>query len=369
MHKGPSDFSHAEIPVTGILITNLGSPDEPTPASVRRYLKEFLWDPRVVEIPRPLWWVILHAFILTIRPAKSARAYRKVWRDEGSPLLYHSLRQRDALQNKLAERFSGPVKVVLGMRYGNPSIASALQQLRAANAQRILVLPLYPQHSAATTGSTLDALAMALEQWRYIPDLRFIASYHDDRGYVGAVTESVARFWSEHGRAQRLLFSFHGMPKRTLLAGDPYYCHCRKTARLVAEQLRLQDDEWLVAFQSRFGREEWLQPYADETLETLGAQGLQSLDVVCPGFSADCLETLEEMAMQNKEVFQRAGGGAYRYIPALNESPGHIDALAELVAHNAQGWPELEGWSRDAADAQAEQRSRLAAAAGAPSPG
>jgi len=366
MHKGNSAFSHASIPITGILITNLGSPDEPTPAAVRRYLKEFLWDPRVVEIPRLVWWVILHAFILTTRPAKSAHAYRKVWGDEGSPLLCHSRRQRDALQATLAQRFKGPIKVVLGMRYGNPSIASALELLRAANAQRILVLPLYPQHSAATTASTLDAVAMTLEQWRYIPDLRFIASYHDDPGYIGAVAESVRGYWEKHGRPQRLLFSFHGMPKRTLLAGDPYHCHCRKTARLVAELLGLESDEWLVAFQSRFGREEWLQPYADETLKRLGAQGLQSLDVLCPGFSADCLETLEEMAMQNKEVFQHAGGGDYRYIPALNDGPTHIEALADIVARNTQGWPEFDAWNLEAANAEAKQRARLASASGAP---
>jgi ferrochelatase len=366
MYKGTSDFSHASIPVTGILITNLGSPDEPTPTAVRRYLKEFLWDPRVVEIPRPIWWVILHAFILTTRPAKSAHAYRQVWGDDGSPLLSNSRRQRDALQARLAQRFQGPVKVVLGMRYGNPPIASALEQLRAANAQRILVLPLYPQHSAATTASTLDAVAMTLEHWRYVPDLRFIASYHDHPGYIGAVADSIQRFWDDHGKPQRLLFSFHGMPKRTLLAGDPYHCHCQKTARLVAEHLGLATDEWLVAFQSRFGREEWLRPYANETLERLGKEGLRSIDVVCPGFSADCLETLEEMAMQNKDVFQRAGGGDYRYIPALNDTPGHIEALADIVARNTLGWPELDHWSQDEASVEAAQRARRAGAAGAP---
>ncbi len=365
MHKGPSDYSHDSIPTTGILITNLGTPDEPTPAAVRRYLKEFLWDPRVVEIPRPVWWLILHALVLTTRPRKSAHAYTQIWSDDGSPLMAYSKRQRDALEKSLETRIKGPVKVALGMRYGNPSIASALEELCAANARRILVFPLYPQHSAATTASTLDAVAMTLQQWRQVPDLRFIAQYHDQPGYIGALSSSIRQFWDRHGQPERLLFSFHGMPRRTLLAGDPYHCQCQKTARLVAEQLGLDDSAWIVAFQSLFGREEWLRPYANETLEQLGKQGLKSVDVVCPGFSADCLETLEEMALQNKRVFEQAGGGDYRYIPALNDAPEHISALSDIVMQNVSAWPGIDTWNADTASLEAEASRRRALAMGA----
>jgi ferrochelatase len=269
------------------------------------------------------------------------------------------------LRALLKERLQGPVEVALGMRYGNPSIESALAELRAANAQRILVFPLYPQHSAATTASTLDAVATTLKNWRNVPDLRFIAHYHDHPGYVQAVANSIRRFWKERDKPERLLFSFHGMPKRTLLAGDPYHCHCQKSARLISEQLGLTKDEWMVAFQSRFGREEWLRPYADETLEQLGKTGLNSLDVVCPGFSADCLETLEEMAMQNKEVFQKAGGGDYRYIPALNDSPAHMEALEDIVQQNVSGWPGVESWDAKAVNLETQQSAERAIAMGA----
>jgi ferrochelatase len=367
MQQQPSGFAHTTIPVTGILLVNLGTPEAPTPAAVRHYLKEFLWDPRVVEIPRPLWWIILHAIVLTTRPARSARAYRKIWTDNGSPLLYHSLQQRDALQDVLQRRIAGPVKVATGMRYGKPSIAAGLEELRAAHADRILVFPLYPQHSAASTATALDAVAATLEQWRRVPDLRFIAQYHDHAGYIGAVASSIRRFWDAGGKPAQLLFSFHGMPRRTLLAGDPYHCQCQKTARLVAEQLGLREDEWTIAFQSLFGREEWLRPYASETLERLGREGLASIDVVCPGFSADCLETLEEMALQNKTVFQQAGGGQYRYIPALNDTPEHIEALADIVLQNVRGWPAIDAWDAEAAASEAAQCEQRARALGADS--
>jgi len=365
MHKGPADFTHSAIPVTGILVTNLGSPDAPTPAAVRRYLKEFLWDPRVVEIPRPVWWLILHALVLTLRPRKSAQAYRKIWAAEGSPLIINSQRQNAALQEVLSKRIKGPVKVVLGMRYGKPSIASALEELRVAHARQILVLPLYPQHSAATTASTLDAVANTLAAWRRVPDLRFIAQYHDNQGYISALANSIRRFRAAHGTSEQLLFSFHGMPRRTLLAGDPYHCQCQKTARLVSAELELADDEWIIAFQSRFGREEWLRPYASETLASLGKAGLQSIDVVCPGFSADCLETLEEMALLNRDEFQQAGGGEYHYIPALNESDEHIEALANLILQNAQGWPGIADWDTAGAATEARQRTERATTMGA----
>lgn len=340
MQGGQANYEHGTISTTGILIANLGSPDAPTPAAVRRYLKEFLWDPRVVEIPRPIWWLILHGLVLTLRPRKSAHAYQQVWMPEGAPLIVHSQQQAQALQQKLQEQLKTPISLALGMRYGNPSIRAALEQLRRNNVERILVFPLYPQYSAATTASVFDAVAAVFKTWRWVPELRTIGDYCDDAGYISALVNSIREYWDRHGRAQRLMFSFHGMPKRTLLAGDPYHCQCQKTARLVAEQLQLKPEDWLVAFQSRFGREEWLKPYAQETLANLPQQGVKTIDVVCPGFSADCLETLEEMAMRNKEEFIKAGGSEYRYISALNDRADHIASLSNIVLRNLSGWPE-----------------------------
>jgi protoporphyrin/coproporphyrin ferrochelatase len=339
-YQGNADFHHGTAECTGVLLTNLGTPDAPTPAALRRYLGEFLSDPRVIEAPRWLWWLALHGVILRVRPPRAAHAYSKVWTDEGSPLLAISRRQAAALQLSLERRFKGPVRVALGMRYGNPSIAAALDELRQAGARRLLVLPLYPQYSATTTASTFDAVADVLKTWRLQPELRFINHYHDNPGYIRALADSVRDYWAEHGEPERLMFSFHGLPKRYLLAGDPYHCECLKTARLVAEQLGLTDQRWLLTFQSRFGREEWLRPYCDQTLREWGAAGVKRVDVLCPGFPADCLETLEEIEQQNREIFLNAGGGEYHYIPALNDSPAHIDMLTGLIANHAQGWPE-----------------------------
>ena len=335
-------YQHGRRPCTGILLSNLGTPEAPTTAALRRYLAEFLWDPRVVEIPRFLWWPILHLFILPFRPARSAHAYRKIWLDSGSPLLVYTRRQARQVEQLLQERVPGPVKVAVGMRYGKPSIASALQALRTAGAQRLLSLPLYPQYSGATTASVFDALARALMAERWVPELRTVHHYHDDPAYIAALARSIDEFWQAHGRPQRLLFSFHGMPKRTLLAGDPYFCQCQKTARLTAERLALPAEQWQVVFQSRFGREEWLQPYADRTIAALPGEGCRKIDIVCPGFAADCLETLEEMAMQNRDLFLEAGGEQYRYIPALNDRADHIEALVDLIVRHGQGWPELD---------------------------
>jgi protoporphyrin/coproporphyrin ferrochelatase len=333
-------FAHDSIPLTGILLTNLGSPDAPTPAALRRYLAEFLWDARVVEVPRLLWWLILHGIILRTRPRHSAEAYAKIWREDGaSPLLHISYKQTHALEKLLREELAGPFKIALGMRYGNPSIASALTSLRQAGAQRILVLPLYPQYASATTGSTFDAVAQTLQSWRWLPDLRFISHYHDQPAYIDAIATSIRAYWQAHGEGDQLLFSFHGIPKRTFIAGDPYFCHCHKSARLIAAQLGLAEERWQVVFQSRFGREEWLQPYTDHTLQALGKAGMARVDVVCPGFAADCLETLEEIDQQNRALFLAAGGQAFHYIPALNDSPAHIQALAEIIRHHLLGWP------------------------------
>lgn len=354
------DYIHGTSPVTGILLNNLGTPDAPTPAALRRYLREFLSDPRVIEIPRWLWWPLLNGIVLPLRPRSSARKYQRIWTDEGSPLLAIAKRQTKALQAELQQTFRGPVVVALGMRYGNPSLAAALSQLREANARRILVVPLYPQYAAATTASTFDAVADILKTWRWIPELRMVTHYHDDPGYIDAVAVSIREYWEIRGRSERLLFSFHGMPKRSHLAGDPYHCECQATARLVAQQLQLADEQWGIAFQSRFGRQEWLKPYCDQTLRAWAKGGLKSVDVACPGFSADCLETLEELDIENRNIFLDAGGQRYHYIPALNDRPAHIRALANLVIKHTQGWPETDsGWNKTRlADELEESRHR-----------
>jgi ferrochelatase len=354
-------FKHGQSPVLGILITNLGTPDEPNTSALRRYLKEFLWDPRIVDMPRVLWWCILQV-ILLIRPAKSARAYKKIWDEKtGSPLLAIARRQADALRAAIKDKISGPVAVELGMRYGNPSIASALEKLRGANAQRILVLPLYPQYSSSTTASTFDAVAAAVKSWRWVPEFRFVNQYHDDMNYIDALANSIEEAWSRHGKPEKLLFSFHGTPKRFLLTGDPYFCHCQKTARLAAEKLALKESEWQVVFQSIFGREEWLKPYTIETLRALGRQGVDSVDVVCPGFSADCLETLEEIEQENRHAFLEAGGKQYHYIPALNDRPDHINALLNIIQRHCQGWDTETVEREDEAKRRWERAQQLGA--------
>jgi ferrochelatase len=353
-YRGETDFNHAEPGCTGVLLTNLGTPDAPEPGPLRRYLKQFLWDPRVVEVPRPVWWLVLNGIILNVRPRRSARAYQSVWTEEGSPLLVISQRQRAAVEAALREQVPGPVKVALAMRYGQPSIETGLEALKAAGARRILVLPLYPQYAGATTGSTFDAVADVLKQWRWVPELRFINHYHDDPAYIDALAQSVERHWAEQPRGELLVFSFHGIPKRYFLDGDPYFCHCQKTARLVAEKLGLSEGEYRVTFQSRVGREEWLQPYTDETMKALPRAGVKSVDLICPGFSADCLETIEEIGEENREYFMEAGGERYSYIPALNDDAAHIAALAGLVQRHAAGWPEFAAaYSAEAARSEA----------------
>lgn len=335
-----SDYQHGSKVRLGIMLSNLGTPDSPTTGDVRRYLAEFLRDPRVVEVPRLIWLVVLHGVILRIRPSRSAAAYRKVWGAEGSPLLHISRKQRDGLARRLRASLGDRCEVVLAMRYGNPSIVSVLEALRAKNVRRLLVLPLYPQYSATTTASTFDEVTRILRRWRWLPELRFINQYHDEDGYVGAIAASIESHWQQHGRGERLLFSFHGIPRRYLDNGDPYHCQCHKTARLVAAKLSLQDDAWQLSFQSRLGREEWLRPYTDEVLTSWGGEALKRVDVVCPGFSADCLETLEEVAIQYRELFVEKGGGELRYIEALNSRDDHLDFLAGLVERHCQGWPD-----------------------------
>jgi ferrochelatase len=364
-YTGDRDFRHDTPETLGVLITNLGTPDAPTPEALRRYLGEFLWDPRVIEMPRPLWWLILHGIILRIRPRRAARAYETVWSSAGSPLLAISQRQTEALQRALTDTLPGPVKVALGMRYGNPSIASALEELRAANVRRLLVLPLYPQYSATTSASTFDAIADVLKRWRWLPDVRFVSHYHDHPAYLDAVAGSIRAHRDRHPGEAKLLFSFHGLPKRYLLAGDPYHCECHATARLVAERLDLSPDAWQLAFQSRFGREEWLKPYTDHLLTAWGKAGIERVQVVCPGFSADCLETLEEIAEQNREVFLRAGGKQYEYIPALNDSAEHIAALTRIIREQSGGWPEVGDWNAPSDEQRRQERLRRATELGA----
>jgi ferrochelatase len=360
-YRGEPGFSHDAAGALGILLTNLGTPAAPTTAAVRRYLAEFLWDPRVIEMPRALWWLILHGVILRVRPARSAAAYRKVWTAEGSPLLVIARRQTRALQRLLAERLGRPVPVALAMRYGRPAVAEGREELRRAGVRRLLVLPLYPQYSATTTASTFDALGAELRTWRWLPELRLITHYHDHPGYIAALAASVREAFAASGQPDRLLFSFHGLPRRYLLAGDPYHCECQKTARLVAEELGLAPERWAVSFQSRVGREEWLRPYTDETLKSWGAAGVGHAAVLCPGFSADCLETLEEIAEQNRDFFLHAGGRRFDYIPALNERPDHIRALGDLILQHLQGWPESAPGPAPA-QREAEARARVARA-------
>ncbi|HXH03223.1 MAG TPA: ferrochelatase [Candidatus Competibacteraceae bacterium] len=359
-YRGDADYRHDQPPACGVLLVNLGTPDAPTAAALRRYLGEFLWDPRVVEIPRPLWWLILHGIVLRLRPAKSAEKYRAIWGEDGSPLLAIGRRQAAALQARLDGQCPGPIKVALAMRYGRPSIAAALQELRAAGMRRLLVLPLYPQYSASTTASAFDCLADVLKSWRWLPELRLLTHYHDDPDYIEALAASIREAWSEGSPGERLLFSFHGLPRRNLLAGDPYHCQCHKTARLVAERLGLTAERWAVAFQSRFGRAEWLRPYTSELLQEWAGQGVKRVDVVCPGFAADCLETLEEIAMENRELFLERGGEAFRYIPALNARPEHIALLAGLVRRHGAGWPEIDGGTATTAELTACRERALA---------
>lgn len=356
-YAGNTGYRHDEPDRTGVLITNLGTPDAPTPKALHRYLKQFLWDPRVVEVPRPLWWLILHGVILRFRPRRSAKAYATVFTEEGSPLLFHTRNQAGALAARLAEQGHEDLVVDFAMRYGNPSIASVLQSMFDRGVRRLLVLPLYPQYSGSTTASTFDALSADFTRRRWIPGLRFVTHYHDYPPFIDAAAARIREYWQEHGQAERLLFSYHGVPLRYLHNGDPYHCECYKTSRLLAEKLGLGEDEYMTTFQSRFGREEWLKPYTDETLKALPGEGVKSVQVFCPGFSADCLETIEEIGEENRDYFLEAGGERYEYISALNDRADHIEALSQLVLDN------LAGWGPQPADPQRVQRAR---ALGAP---
>ena len=337
----------------GVLVANLGTPDSCRVGDVRRYLGEFLWDRRVVEVSRVVWWLVLHLAVLPTRPRKTAKAYREIWGKDGSPLLAVSRRQVRELERRLkahSHSHSGGLAVELGMRYGTPSIAGALAKLRLGGARRVLVLPLYPQYCAATTASAFDAVCAELSRWRRVPALRVIDHYHDHPGYIAALANSVRDYRQVHGGSERLLMSFHGIPCAYVDAGDPYHGECLTTARLLAEELELDEREWRVSFQSRFGPKQWLQPYTDHTLADWARDGVRSVQVICPGFSADCLETLEEVAMQNRDIFMRAGGENYGYIPCLNDRDDHIEALARLVTDNLAGWDSADPTHASAAN-------------------
>lgn len=336
---GQRDYEHGQPDRLGVLITNLGTPDAPNTGALRRYLGEFLADPRVVEVPRLLWWLILHGIILRLRPRRSAAAYREIWTGEGSPLMLHTRAQREALRDVLQARYGDDLDVEFAMRYGSPSIGSVIQRMQERGVRRLLVLPLYPQYSASTSASTFDALAADFTRRRWLPDLRFISHYPDHPAYIEAMAGHIEAYWQANGRGERLVLSYHGIPRRYLDNGDPYHCECHKTSRLLAERLGLSREQYMTCFQSRFGREEWLKPYTDETLKRLPGEGVKAVDVFCPGFAADCLETIEEIDVENREYFLEAGGERFHYIPCLNDSPGHIQALAQLVEENLQGWP------------------------------
>lgn len=322
----------------GVLLVNLGTPEAPTTKAVRRYLAEFLWDKRVVDVARPLWWLILHGIILRFRPGRVAKGYASVWTDAGSPLMAFSKKQREALEAALNKTYGRKIPVALAMTYGQPTMEQAGLVLRQAGVSKMLVLPLFPQFSSSTTAAVYDRLAKALKPCPHLPEIRWINEYHQHPGYIQALANSVTEYWAAHGRGDKLLMSFHGIPQRYEDRGDPYPSQCRATAAALAKALDLQDDQWLCSFQSRFGREEWVKPYTDFTLKDWAGQGLKRVDVISPAFSADCLETLEELNVENRHFFLDAGGKDYHYIPCLNERADHIEMMVDLIEQHTQSW-------------------------------
>ncbi len=335
--------SHGTGDKSAVLLVNLGTPEAPTPAALRRYLKQFLSDPRVIEIPRAIWWLILNGIILNTRPRKSAAKYAQIWTAEGSPLKAHTEKQAKLLRGWLGNRGRRDLLVGWAMRYGAPSVASALDQLKAAGARRILIVPMYPQYAASTTASVMDAVGAWMERCRNQPALRSVRNFHDQPAYIAALARRVQAHWQAHGRPEagyKLVMSFHGLPQRSLDKGDPYHCECQKTGRLLAEALGLKPEQYQVTFQSRFGAAKWLQPYTQPSLEQMAAGGTRRVDVICPGFVADCLETLEEIAMECRAAYLAAGGETFHYIPCLNEEAEWIESLGQLVETHLAGWPD-----------------------------
>ncbi len=366
-YTAASSHDHRQPQRTGILVVQLGTPEAAEPGAVRKYLAQFLSDPRVVEIPRHVWLPILHGIILRKRPASSAAKYAAIWTDKGSPLMVHTRAQALLLRGALGAA-GHDVDVEYAMRYGSPSIGDVLRKMRERNLERLLVLPMYPQYSASTTATAFDEVFRELALWRNPPELRTIKHFHDWPGYIDALAERIRKTWTVDGRPDKLVMSFHGVPKRTLTLGDPYHCECLVTGRLLAQRLELRDEDWVVTFQSRFGKAEWLQPYTDATLQSLGKAGAKRVDVVCPGFVADCLETLEEIAMEGRDTFLAAGGQQFNYIPCLNDSSQLIRGLVSLVQTHLSGWPtrKLSADAERDAEAALERRQKRAQAIGAP---
>jgi ferrochelatase len=367
--KREPEHRHGTPAKTAIVLVNLGTPEAPTAAAVRPYLKQFLSDPRVVEIPRPVWWLILNLFILPFRSKKSAAKYATVWTAEGSPLKVFTERQATLLRGYLGER-GHEVTVAYAMRYGQPSMEKVFDRLKAEGHQRFLVLPAYPQYSGTTTASIFDAVFSHYRAVRNLPELRLVRNYHDHPGYIDALAQSVRRHWAQngrpHGAGEKLVMSFHGVPKRTLTLGDPYHCECYKTARLLADALDLAPSQYLVTFQSRFGKAEWLRPYTMPTLEKLAGEGLTRADLICPGFTSDCLETLEEINMEARHAFLAAGGKTFHYIACLNDGERWIHALADIAEQNLAGWPtRLAPPAKVALEADLQEARRQALALGA----
>ncbi len=360
-YTGLAGYSHdpdGQSVQAGVLVVNLGTPAAPTAQAVRPYLAEFLADPRVIEYPRWLWWPILHGVILRVRPKRSAHAYARIWEKRGSPLRFLSEALVQGLQSEIMrQRPQAPIKVALAMRYGEPSVTQTVERLQREGVRRLLVLPLYPQYSATSSGSVLDAVADTIKKLRWPPELRIVNDYHDDPAHIEALAQSIEQWWAANGRGDKLLLSFHGIPERYVRAGDPYFCQCQATARLLRERLQLDEAQIAVSFQSRLGRERWLHPYTDTTVRKLATEGVRTLDVACPGFAVDCLETLEEIAMQNRDFFTGAGGESLRYIPALNDGAGQLRSLAALVLRHTQGWPEFAADY----DAEAARQQRIQA--------
>lgn len=350
------EYTHGQPSRTGVLLLNLGTPEAPTAKALRPYLKQFLSDPRVVEIPRAIWWLILNGVILNTRPRKSAEKYAAIWTADGSPLKVHTEKQAKLLKGWLGEQLASPLQVEYAMRYGSPSIPETLARMKADGCDRILLLPAYPQYAASSTATAHDMAFAWMQSVRNQPALRTVKHYHDHPAYIQALAANIHDYWQMHGRPDVLVMSFHGVPRYTLDKGDPYHCECQKTGRLLASALGLEAHQFRLSFQSRFGRAEWLQPYTDKTLETLGREGVGRVDIVAPGFTADCLETLEELAMEGREIFLTAGGKVFHYIPALNEHPEWIDALGRIALENLGGWVSAN-LDRDA-DTLAREASR-----------
>jgi ferrochelatase len=350
-------WRHGSAPRTAVLLVNLGTPDEPTAPALRRYLAEFLGDPRVVEIPKLLWWPILHGVILRTRPARSAAKYASIWTPQGSPLAVWTQRQAAGLRERLAAR-GHHLLVRHAMRYGRPGIPGEMDILRGEGVTRVLVLPLYPQYAGATTASVADKVLQWATGARRMPELRFVNEYHDDPGYIAALAARVRAHWQAEGQGDMLVLSFHGVPQRSLTLGDPYHCQCHKTARLLGQALGLEPAQLRVTFQSRFGKAKWLEPYTEPTLRELAGAGVGRVDVMCPGFTADCLETLEEIAQEAREAFLHAGGREFRYIPCLNDDAPWLDALTALAERHLQGWDTQR--RPDAAELAAQRERALA---------